>query len=121
LDIEHYRARLLEMERRLAERVERAVVTAREVTVEDDTINPGDQTVADELADELLSEAERQSRTLRQVRDALQRIEDGSFGRCVVDGKPIDEKRLEATPWTPYCLTHQQELEERRLSRTPTL
>jgi RNA polymerase-binding transcription factor DksA len=29
----------------------------------------------------------------------------------VVDGAPIEEKRLEAVPWTPYCLKHQQLLE----------
>ena len=48
---------------------------------------------------------------LEHIRDALQRIEDGTFGRCVVDGEPIEKKRLEAVPWTPYCLKHQEQLE----------
>jgi RNA polymerase-binding transcription factor DksA len=55
------------------------------------------------------------------VRAALRRIEDGTYGRCVVDGEPIGEKRLEAVPWTPYCLQHQAELEERARIRTPSL
>jgi RNA polymerase-binding transcription factor DksA len=38
-----------------------------------------------------------------------------------VDGEPIEEKRLEAVPWTPHCLQHQQELEESAGIRTPTL
>lgn len=47
-------------------------------------------------------------RTLQQVRDALQRIEDGTFGRCIDCGRDIQPARLEAVPWTPYCLQDQQ-------------
>jgi len=64
--------------------------------------------------------AETDSAILAQVRAALKRIDAGTFGKCVVDGSPIEEKRLQAVPWTPYCLKHQQELEQRRL-RTATL
>jgi RNA polymerase-binding transcription factor DksA len=39
----------------------------------------------------------------------------------VIDGEPIDEKRLESVPWTSYCLKHQQEIEERAGLHTPTL
>jgi DnaK suppressor protein len=45
---------------------------------------------------------------LKQVQDAVKRIEDGTFGRCVVDGEEIDAKRLESIPWTSYCLKHEQ-------------
>ena len=45
---------------------------------------------------------------LNQVRDALARIENGTYGHCLADGGPIDTKRLEAIPWTPYCLKHQE-------------
>jgi DnaK suppressor protein len=55
------------------------------------------------------------------VQAAILRIDDGTYGRCVVDGGPIDDKRLESLPWTPYCLKHQQELEERAPIRTPSL
>jgi DnaK suppressor protein len=39
-----------------------------------------------------------------QVRDALQRIEKGTYGRCVECGRPIEAHRLGSVPWTPYCL-----------------
>jgi DnaK suppressor protein len=55
------------------------------------------------------------------VRVALERIENGTFGICLVDNDPIEEKRLKAIPWTPYCLKHQQLMEKSRLVRTPTL
>jgi DnaK suppressor protein len=42
-----------------------------------------------------------------QVRDALQRIEKGTYGKCVECGRPIEVHRLDGVPWTPYCLDHQ--------------
>lgn len=44
------------------------------------------------------------ARQLREVEDALARIDDGSFGTCAVCGKPIGEERLEAVPWTTLCI-----------------
>jgi RNA polymerase-binding transcription factor DksA len=58
---------------------------------------------------------------IAQVRAALARIDEGTFGRCVADAGLIEEKRLQAVPWTPYCRKHQQELEEQLRLRTPTL
>jgi DnaK suppressor protein len=42
-----------------------------------------------------------------QVRDALQRIEKGTYGKCVDCGRQIEDHRLDSVPWTPYCLDHQ--------------
>jgi RNA polymerase-binding transcription factor DksA len=38
-------------------------------------------------------------------------MEGGTYGRCGVDGKPIELARLEAVPWAEYCTRHQQQLE----------
>ncbi|PJE73425.1 MAG: hypothetical protein COV02_02640 [Candidatus Terrybacteria bacterium CG10_big_fil_rev_8_21_14_0_10_41_10] len=43
---------------------------------------------------------------LMQVKAALERIENDSYGVCKVDGKPIDEKRLEANPSAASCIEH---------------
>ena len=37
---------------------------------------------------------------LSQIKEALQSIEDGSYGICKITGKTIAEKRLKAVPWT---------------------
>lgn len=50
----------------------------------------GDDSVADDGESEDLAEAELGAGVLRQVRDALQRIEDGTYGCCLVDGEPIE-------------------------------
>lgn len=52
-------------------------------------------------------------RERQQIIDALQRIEDGTYGRCQVDGEPIDDPRLEARPEAEMCLAHQEESERR--------
>lgn len=46
--------------------------------------------------------------TLEQIDAALARIEDGSYGRCQVDGAPIPEERLRALPWATLCIDHQR-------------
>jgi DnaK suppressor protein len=47
---------------------------------------------------------------LEQVEDALKRVADGTYGKCVVCGKTIAPARLAAIPWTPYCLEDQEKL-----------
>jgi DnaK suppressor protein len=118
VDIEHYRRRLLSLEQDLLKKLGREVEVARETR--DDQAEIGDIAVVDELKEEYFAVAETDSVKLAQVRAALKRIDDGTFGRCLVDDQPINEKRLEAVPWTPYCLKHQQELEETARLRTPS-
>ena len=119
MNIDHYRRRLFELERELVERLGAEAETARDAR--DDQPDAGDLAHVDELKEEYFTLAETDSAILAAVRAALRRIEDGTYGLCVVDGEPIDEKRLEAVPWTPYCLKHQSELEERAGTRTPSL
>jgi DnaK suppressor protein len=52
---------------------------------------------------------------LTEVRAALKRIEDGTYGKCVVCGRPIPEKRLEAIPWASRDVEHEAALEQRNL------
>ena len=40
------------------------------------------------------------------IDDALDRMRRGTYGRCVICNAEIAPERLEALPWTPYCLTH---------------
>src|SRR5262252_2466544 len=47
---------------------------------------------------------ERGSRVLRDVRAALRRIEEGSYGTCLNCEEEISPKRLNAVPWAPLCI-----------------
>lgn len=46
---------------------------------------------------------------LEQMELALLRIESGEYGYCTVCDAPIPYQRLEAIPWTPYCIRHAEE------------
>ena len=43
---------------------------------------------------------------LMQVESALKRIENNSYGKCVVGGEEIEEARLEAEPAAQTCIQH---------------
>ncbi|HHU75579.1 MAG TPA: hypothetical protein GXZ24_01585 [Firmicutes bacterium] len=64
-----------------------------------------------------LSLDEKRLNTLQEIDRALQRIEQGEFGTCIVCGRQIDRERLEAIPYTPYCLTCRQGREKEGLKR----
>lgn len=110
MNLQEYKRRLLDLERRLSDRTIHAPEDARAQAM-DSPGDAADASVAEEAESEEFAEAQLDGAVLQQVRDALRRIDDGTFGRCVVDGEPIEEKRLEAVPWTPYCLKHQEQLE----------
>jgi len=57
-----------------------------------------------------------QQALLTEVEDALKRIEDGTYGKCVNCGRPIPEERLEAIPWAARDVKCEEQLEQRNLS-----
>jgi RNA polymerase-binding transcription factor DksA len=79
--------------------------SARQDSNVDDEHDPEGSTIAFELsqASALLKQS---SAGLDQVDAALARIADGTYGTCAVCGETIAEGRLEARPWTPFCIRH---------------
>lgn len=57
-----------------------------------------------------LMESER--KLLREIDDALQRINQGTYGICKATGKPIAKARLEAKPWAKYTVEYARMLEQ---------
>jgi DnaK suppressor protein len=57
-----------------------------------------------------LSDTERN--LLMQIEEAFTRMKDGAYGTCTNCGTVIGEKRLQAVPWTPFCIDC-QELQEK--------
>jgi DnaK suppressor protein len=51
---------------------------------------------------------DRESSLLRHVKGALARIADGSYGVCLHCEEDIKPKRLDAVPWTKYCIKCQE-------------
>jgi len=59
------------------------------------------ETENDQVVEALDQEAQIE---LSQVNKALLRLEQGTYGDCVVCGNSIHSKRLEAIPYTPFCI-----------------
>lgn len=57
-----------------------------------------------------LMDSER--KLLTEINDALDRIENGTYGICEGTGKPISKARLEAQPWARYSIEYAKMLEE---------
>jgi DnaK suppressor protein len=57
-----------------------------------------------------LMDSER--KLLQEIDDALQRIEEGTYGICQGTGQPIPKARLEAQPWARYCVEYARLLEK---------
>ena len=57
-----------------------------------------------------LMDSER--KLLREIDEALGRIEQGTYGICEGTGKPIPKARLEAQPWAKYCIEYARMLEQ---------
>jgi DnaK suppressor protein len=50
---------------------------------------------------------------LREISDALLRIDDGMYGDCMECEQPISPRRLDAVPWARYCVACQEEIAAR--------
>ena len=61
-----------------------------------------------------LSDTERT--LLMQIDEAFVRMKAGNYGVCTNCGTTIGEKRLQAVPWTPFCIDCQELQEKGMLS-----
>jgi len=88
-------------------------------TADDDSA----QDIADRAASSynkefLFHQSNNERHLLQMVEKALNRIREGSFGECVSCGNDINPKRLEAVPWTRYCIQCQEKLEKGQLEES---
>lgn len=108
IELDDRRTELLEMRAR--------VLRAAQDIVEDDTEDgelssaAGDQHLADhasEMLDREVDESLEENAELivREIDDALARIDAGTYGTCVRCGQPIPDERLAAVPYAVLCVS----------------
>jgi DnaK suppressor protein len=102
-----YQSRLVAMRERLIldvqateEGIREDIVTPGEHVAS--SMHPGDQDVEGLL--ENIAIAQNEEQLLEQVEAALARIETGTFGVCQDCGRHISQRRLDAIPYTPWCI-----------------
>lgn len=64
-----------------------------------------DNVVSKNTRELALAERDRNAVKLRRILAALQRIQKGDYGVCILCEEDIAEKRLKALPWAERCLS----------------
>ena len=118
--LEYFRNLLLEQRRQATEILRANKSTALES--DDGVEDLGEMAELDLNRSTALDLADRQTHLIDEIDEALQRIEDGTYGQCVRCGKPLDEERLKAMPTAKYDPECQSAIEDALGSnKTPTL
>jgi DnaK suppressor protein len=120
-DLAHFRTLLLKKRKELMRQMDLIKETEMETTLKEAT---GDHSsyafhMADQGTDTMEREknfyyAQRDGRLLYHIDQALERIENGSFGLCHTCSNPIHRERLEAVPHASFCIECKSVEEERR-------
>ena len=121
-DRERFRKILLELRKQMTGQIDTIKETELTTTVKDAS---GDHSsysfhMADQGTDNMEREknffyAQRNNHTLQDIEDALDRIENETYGLCVQCEKPISRERLEIVPYALLCISCQSDQE--KLSR----
>jgi RNA polymerase-binding protein DksA len=107
-DLNHYKQRLLQLRGRLTGEVERIIEAVQQDVQAPGTIahlpvHPADQ--ANDGLDVEVDLLKNEQDILREVDEALGRINDGNYGACQRCRQSIDAQRLDAIPFTAYCVS----------------
>lgn len=101
-DLEKYKAALEAKQAELA-----AALRNRDQIAIESATDPVDEVQLAGERELAIRNMDRESSLRRNIRGALARIADGSYGVCMACEEDIKPKRLDAVPWTKYCITCQ--------------
>lgn len=108
--LHHFRKKLLERKRDLIEEVGKSA--AYDTLQDDGSIKDiGDQASNAYNKEFFFELGNGDRKLLKEVLNALKKIESRDFGNCERCSEPISEKRLEAVPFARYCIKCQRQIE----------
>ncbi|MBF0237103.1 MAG: RNA polymerase-binding protein DksA [SAR324 cluster bacterium] len=110
LDLEFFRN---ELNRQREEILGDSEITLHEMQEESTLFpDPSDRATLESDHITVLRIRDRQNKLLGKIQEALDRIENGTFGECEECGGPIGSKRLSIRPVTTLCINCKEEQEE---------
>jgi DnaK suppressor protein len=112
--LDTFRKKLEERQQTLRKAVSRTEEDGR-IADQDSAQDIADRAANSYTKEFLFSQSNNDRQLLNMVETALQRIREGTFGECVSCGNEINPKRLEAVPWTRYCIECQEKKEKGQL------
>jgi len=106
------------LQNQLDELIQEALKTVNGMTNLKDTFpDPTDRAALETDRNFLLRIRDRERKLIEKIKEALERIDQGSFGICEVCGKEISEERLMARPVTTLCIDCKKKQEARERAR----
>ncbi len=114
-ELEHYRELLLDKRRELVgdmSHMEReALRSASGTNLSNLPMHMADMGTDNYEQEFTLGLVEKERTLLREINQALAKIQDGTYGICEGTGKAINKMRLEAQPWARYSIEHARQME----------
>ncbi len=114
-EIEHFRGLLLDKRRELVgdmSHMEReALRSASGTNLSNLPMHMADMGTDNYEQEFTLGLVEKERLLLREINQALAKIQDGTYGTCEGTGKAINKVRLEAQPWARYSIEHARQME----------
>ena len=102
------------LEERLEGLLSEADSTVSDMThSKEDFPDPTDRASHESERNFILRIRDRERKLIVKIQDALDKVENGTFGICEECGEDISEKRLKARPVTTLCIHCKTEAEER--------
>ncbi len=112
--LDYYKKKLQTRREELLRVIARTEQEGREAD-EDPTVDLADKAANSYTKEFLFGQTHNDRALLQLVDDALRRIKEESFGQCVSCEQELQQKRLEAVPWTRYCINCQEKQERGQL------
>ena len=110
--IDQFKKVLEERQRVLRDSVSRTEQDGRHADVADSAQDIADRASSSYQKEFLFHQSNNDRQLLQMVEGALDRIREGTYGECISCGSEINPKRLQAVPWTRYCIACQDKLEK---------
>ena len=108
--LEYYKKKLVARREELLRTIARTQQEGREAD-EDPTVDLADKAANSYTKEFLFGQTHNERSLLHLVDDALTRFRENTFGECISCHEELQQKRLEAVPWTRYCITCQEKKE----------
>jgi len=111
LELEYFKELLLERKKQIEKNIfetNSELEELKNIEVNDD----GDYAslCTDNLIDSAINE--QQVQELKEIEEALKKIENGTYGTCEMCGEPIRRLRLKVKPYAKYCIVCREIVEK---------
>ena len=112
--LDYYKKKLMARREELLDAIARTQQEGRHAD-EDPTVDLADKAANSYTKEFLFGQTNSDRFLLKLVDDALARIRENTFGECISCHDELQQKRLEAVPWTRYCIACQEKMEQGQL------